>query len=136
MSCRDNGNVKPSSWKRLFLALLPRKTIVLPPEDELMQARLLGRALYRHDHSVTRVGPCPACHPDAYEAGRDLMADLTVGLDHRDADALLWWIEETSVFREQIAPEKTTNLRWEHVEEAARKIEAVADMARRGFPNA
>jgi hypothetical protein len=63
------------------------------------------------------------------------MPDLIVNLDHRDADALLWWIEETSVYRHQIKPERTTNLRWESVEEAARKIEAVADMARWGFPN-
>lgn len=59
--------------------------------------------------------------------------DMSVGLRHIDADALLWWIEETSVYRDQIAPERTTNLRWEHVEEAARRIEAVADMARRGL---
>jgi hypothetical protein len=63
------------------------------------------------------------------------VGDLTVKLDHRDADALLWWLEETSVYRDQIGTDRTSNFNWSHVEDAARKIEAVADMARRGFPN-
>lgn len=59
--------------------------------------------------------------------------DLTVELRYQDADALLWWIEETSAYRDQIGPERTTNLSWDNVEEAARRIEAVADLARRGI---